>query len=280
MVLDPYKDYLADLFDRAAGSYEQTGVAFFAPAGGRVVELGGLAAGERALDVGCGRGAVLVPAAEAVGEGGLVRGIDLSAGMLAHLRAELRRRGLGQALVSQGDAEKLDFPDGSFDVVFAGMVLFFLADARAAVRDWRRVLRPGGRLVMSTMDVRVDRGKAINDAALAAVAPFLGPDPRPAGHPGADDRYRTRESIEELLAGTGFGVARFVEETLPLRFAGPQEYWEWMGSSSMRVIVERVPPGDRQRAGRAVAAGLEPFRGVDGSVVLPMRMRYTCAVAE
>nr|WP_308784713.1 methyltransferase domain-containing protein [Phytohabitans houttuyneae] len=99
------KQRIAGVFDRAAPTYEQTGVAFFDPIGAALAERAGLRAGERVLDVGCGRGASLLPAAEAVGPSGVAAGIDLAPGMVAATAAEARRRGLTQVHVKVGDAE-------------------------------------------------------------------------------------------------------------------------------------------------------------------------------
>src|SRR5688500_2176491 len=83
--------------------------------GRRLVEGVGVSAGDAVLDVATGRGAVLFPAAERVGPGGSVVGIDLAVGMVERTRAEIERRGVANASVRQMDAERLDFADGSFD---------------------------------------------------------------------------------------------------------------------------------------------------------------------
>ena len=98
--------------------------------------------GDRVLDVGCGRGAALFPAAEAVGVTGSVAGIDLVAAMVAATAADITRRGVANASVRVGDAESPEFPDRSFDAVLAGFVLFFLPDLAAALRACARLLRP------------------------------------------------------------------------------------------------------------------------------------------
>lgn len=93
------------------------------------------------------RGAVLIPAADAVGAGGRVTGVDLAPGRVA--RTAAAAAGRPQVTVLVGDAQAPDFPPGSFDVPTAGLVLFFLPDPAAALAAYRRVLRPGGRLAFS-----------------------------------------------------------------------------------------------------------------------------------
>src|SRR5579871_2774492 len=84
---------MAGVFNRAAATYGQVGPGYFAYFGRRLIEQVGLAPGMRGLDVGTGRGAVLFPAAQAVGPSGSVLGIDLSEEMVRATNAEIEQRG-------------------------------------------------------------------------------------------------------------------------------------------------------------------------------------------
>jgi ubiquinone/menaquinone biosynthesis C-methylase UbiE len=99
---------------------------------------------ERVLDVGCGTGALLAALAERAPEAGL-SGIDLSPEMLKVARLRLGER----AELHQARAERLPFADNGFDLVVSTSVLHYLADASAALLEMRRVLKPGGRLVIT-----------------------------------------------------------------------------------------------------------------------------------
>lgn len=130
----------------AAEVYER----FFVPAlfgqhAAPLVAAAGVRAGQRVLDVGCGTGVVARAAAEAAGSGGEVAGLDSNEGMLA----VARRHGADVAW-HHGRAEDLPFADGSFDRVLSQFVLMFLEDPAIALGEARRVLRPGGRLAVST----------------------------------------------------------------------------------------------------------------------------------
>src|SRR5262245_12377842 len=122
------KARVAGVFDRAAPTYDEVGVRFFEPAGADLVRAAELRRGDRVLDVGCGRGASLFPAAMTVAPEGAVVGIDLAPGMVAAVAEELQRRVLPHVTVGVGDAEAPEFPDRSFDAVLAGFVLFLLPD--------------------------------------------------------------------------------------------------------------------------------------------------------
>jgi SAM-dependent methyltransferase len=103
--------------------------------------------GDRALDVACGTGAVAQEMARRVRPGGGVTGLDLSPEML-----EVARRKLPEVNLEEGRAEALPFEDGAFDVVTCQFGLMFFDDRSKALREMRRVLRPGGRLVVAVWD--------------------------------------------------------------------------------------------------------------------------------
>ena len=102
-----------------------------------------LAPDARVLDVGCGPGTITVDLAVLV-PGGYVTGIDAAGDVLAQARQEAERRGQRNVTFDTGDVYRLDFADGTFDVVHAHQVLQHLTDPVAALREMRRVCRPGG----------------------------------------------------------------------------------------------------------------------------------------
>lgn len=106
------------------------------------------APGERVLDVACGTGVVSRGAAERVGPGGEVIGLDISPAMLAVARSVSLLDG-ARLDWRQGCAEALPFHDGTFDVALCQQGVQFFADRRAGVREMQRVLRPGGRIGVS-----------------------------------------------------------------------------------------------------------------------------------
>jgi ubiquinone/menaquinone biosynthesis C-methylase UbiE len=103
------------------------------------------ASGGRALDIGTGRGQFAVYLARS---GFNVTGIDLSEKMVFHARQNAMARKLNIDFQT-GDAEKLEFDDSTFDVVVSRNLLWTLPDPGKAFMEWRRVMKPGGTLVVS-----------------------------------------------------------------------------------------------------------------------------------
>ena len=115
-----------------------------------LVELAQPRPSERVLDVACGTGVVARIAATRVGPSGTVVGIDLNPGMLSVARSVVSpdSRSGGQLQWQEASADKLPFPDGSFNVVYCQLGLQFFADRPAALREMRRVLGTEGRLAL------------------------------------------------------------------------------------------------------------------------------------
>ncbi len=159
-------------WDLAAHDYEALWQAQLSPAQTRLLSFASLQQGERVLDVACGTGLVTFPAAEAVGAQGHVTGIDISGEMIEAAKRAADRRGLSNVCLTRMDAEALDLPDASFDVVMCALGLMYVPDPAQAVREMRRVLRPGGRMVIAVWGERSQCGWAsvfpIVDAEVAS----------------------------------------------------------------------------------------------------------------
>jgi SAM-dependent methyltransferase len=115
-----------------------------------LVELAQPRPGDRIVDVACGAGIVARIAAARVGPTGALVGVDLNPGMLSVARSVVSTDSLSGAPLQwqEASADKLPFPDGSFDIVYCQLGLQFFADRAAALREMRRVLGAEGRLAL------------------------------------------------------------------------------------------------------------------------------------
>lgn len=264
------KERVTSLFSRAAPTYDTVGPRHFVYFARRLVEFVGFERGSRVLDVATGTGAVLVAAAERLGEAGQVIGIDLSSAMLERASSEIARRGLGTAQLKLMDAEALDFPDDSFDVVLCAFAFLGFPDSARALRGFRRVLKPGGRL-----------------GFVDAFGWFFQHDPRWKPQ---EEIFRSLGALREtgpgmsgrhelvaLLRDGGFAAVEAIEDAFPLAFRDENEWWQWMWSHGSRALLEAVPEPRREELRTALMTSLAGCTEPDGTIHGTLRAALTRA---
>lgn len=138
-------DVDADAYGRFMGRYSE-------PLAAKFVALAGARAGQRALDVGCGPGALTAALVEQLGSNA-VTAIDPSESFVAAARARLP-----EVDVRRGAVEALPFPDGGFDITLAQLVVHFMADAEAGLSEMARVTRADGVVAACVWDHAGERG--------------------------------------------------------------------------------------------------------------------------
>src|SRR5262245_4280905 len=146
-------------WNKAAAHYEGFWSDQLRPAQDLMLSMAALKPGERVLDIACGTGLVTFRAADAVGKTGFVAASDISEDMVAAVAATAASRGITGDF-RRMDAETLEFPDASFDAVVCGLGLMYVAEPPNALREMRRVLRPGGRGAAAVWGARKNCGWA------------------------------------------------------------------------------------------------------------------------
>lgn len=238
-IADPVKAKVAAHWDRRAAKFDNDfGHSIATPAEraawDRILDL--VTDGGReldALDCGCGTGFLSF---ELAVRGHRVTGIDFAPAMLEAARTKAAENG-AKVNFEQGDAENLRFADGSFDLVVSRHVLWTLPHPEAAIAEWVRLLRPGGRLAV--IDSQFDPTMLLNPAQNARSSaeyadigdklPFIG------GRPPAD--------IEALFAKSG------------LAEIGHDPIADLVEAHYERMKAEGMPP---QRRRRYIAWGRVP----------------------
>jgi O-methyltransferase/aklanonic acid methyltransferase len=250
-------------FERAAPSYDRAAFSFFGPFARRLVDAAGVAPGDRVLDVACGTGAVGLAAAEAAGRDGGVHAIDLVPAMVDQARAAAAKAGVAMH-AEVGDAERLIHDDAEFDVVLCGFGIFFLPDVPAALAEWKRVLRPGGTLAVSTWDDSADERWAWERGLMREYAPRL-PQPALVATGSMLGRFDTAAKVGAVLADAGFEDVTSEPASFERSFEDPEQWWAWTQSHGNRMISDNLAEADAQEFRRR---GLEEARSVlrDGPV--------------
>lgn len=269
---DQMRHAIAGVFDRSSETYDAVGVAFFTSFAHQLLADIQLAPGERVLDVGCGRGAVLFPAAERVGEHGSVLGIDLSPAMIERTAQDIKDRGLANVSVAVMDAERPTLTDTTFDVVLAAFVAFFLPDPIAGLRAWHDLLAPGGRIGLTTFGDDDPRWAGVREVFRPFVPPAMAWAMANPANP-----FASTESFDRTLASVGFTGVSSVMRQHQVGYADPEQWINWSWSHGQRLYWELAPEDRQQEVRDGVLAALEPLREADGSLVMVQNVRYTVA---
>jgi SAM-dependent methyltransferase len=145
MTSDPFgafKDHQREMW----ASFAPTAT-FTTPPAAHLVRFAGVAPGDAVLDVGAGTGVVAITAARA---GARVNALDLTPALLEAAREHARIAGFPEIDWIEGDAERLPYPDASFDVVLSQFGHIFAPRPEVAIAEMRRVLKPSGRIAFAT----------------------------------------------------------------------------------------------------------------------------------
>ena len=231
----------------------------------RMLQLVSPRPGERCLELACGPGGPGLQAASLLTPGGDVVISDVAPEMTAIAAARADRLGLENVSARSLDLEAIAEPDSSFDVVLCREGLMLVSDPASALAEIRRVLRPGGRLVLSVWGPRAQNPWL--GIVFDAVSEQLGKPLPPAGSPhpfSLEDSGRLRRLLQQA------GLADISVEELPTPYsaADPQEWWQrtvalaGLLAKMVASLPENASSALRSRAVAAIApyetpAGLE-----------------------
>jgi ubiquinone/menaquinone biosynthesis C-methylase UbiE len=185
--------------------------------------------GQRVLDVGCGPGPITCDVATLIAPRDVI-GVDLQPSQVTAARALAAQRGIANVRFDVGSIYELAFADAEFDVVMALGTLFHLRDPRAALRELRRVLRPGGLVAV----VDIDAAATLVSPSLPAVERLIALTYRVVAHNGGDPNLGRHhrgllleagfERVEvhlNMVCDATLEATRRVAETFVMRLQGP-----------------------------------------------------------
>lgn len=154
-----HKERILDQFTRQAVPFSTAAAIRNEAALNRIVEMAEAGPGDTVLDVACGPGLLACAFARVARH---VTGIDLTPAMLEQARELQRRQGLENLTWQEGDALPLPYEDGCFSIVSSRFALHHFLDPLAALKEMRRVCRPGGRIVVADSAPAASKAEAFN----------------------------------------------------------------------------------------------------------------------
>jgi len=256
---DP-KQTVTDLYNRVASFYGGVGPNFFKHCGRRTVELAGVFLGARVLDVACGRGASLFPAADACGEQGWTVGVDLAWGMLRETKKESQQKGRERVQLMQMDGDALGFPTNAFDFVLCGFAIFFFRQPDLTLKEWKRILMPNGRLVVCVVGRSDEHWNWFNELLVAyheqygfQIAPMSG-----------GKELNKPPEIQLAMLAAGFRESTILTEDYQLIYSDEQEWWDSKWTHGSRFALENMPSEILEQFRAEALSHLPPLKQPDG----------------
>ncbi|MGQ0840990.1 class I SAM-dependent methyltransferase [Actinokineospora sp.] len=280
-----YKTTVAQAFDGAAATYDRMGVEFFTPMGARLVERVAPGPGQRVLDVGCGLGACLFPAAERVGSTGAVLGIDIAEGMVERANAVAAERGHTTVSVRVMDGEYPELPARSFDVVTGSYSLIFLPDAPAALPRYADLLADGGRIGFTSPVFTDDTFPFLPPVFTELIPRSLLRNLPPEWQPEALSRrfnawLSDPAALVDTMRGAGFTDVEVRDETIDMVAENGTAWVDWSHTQGMRLLWQHLPERESAELRARLIAALEAMRDGTGPLTIEVPVRYVTAVVD
>jgi ubiquinone/menaquinone biosynthesis C-methylase UbiE len=254
---------------------------FAAPVSHRMIEVVGPQPGERVLELAAGLGETGMLAAELVAPLGGVIVSDQAEAMLEGARARSIELGLSNVEFQVLNAEWIDLPLASVDVVLCRWGFMLMADPAAALGETRRVLRPGGRVALAVWDSLEHNPWAL-EPAQELIARGLTPAPDPAAEP-TPGPFALGEAwrVQELLEQAGFAEIDIEAIELSRRHADFDELWDTTLdlSRGFHDAVLSRPQREIEQIRRSLTERLAPYTAADGTLAIPARTLLASASA-
>jgi SAM-dependent methyltransferase len=234
--------------------------------------------GHRVLELAAGPGDTGFHAAELIGPSGTLISSDHSEEMVEQARARAAELGIDNVEFRTIDAEWIDLPTADVDGVLARWVYMLLADPATALRETRRVLKPGGRLALAAWAGPADNPWAsVPQQELVKMGATSPPDPEEPGMFG----LRDPDKIEELLGAAGFTEIQVEPIDIVFEYPSLDDWWDYQldVSPTLTDAVGALTPAQRDDLRDAIDARLAEYVAQDGQATIPGRTHVAAATA-
>jgi len=253
-------------WDTAARGYLYWGQVIgpqFQPVSERMLELADIQLGQRVLDVATGLGEPAVTAARRVGPSGHVIATDLAPQMIALGRERVAELGLQNIDFREMDAEALDLPEHSFEIILCRLGLMYLPNSQMAVERMHQLLVPGGRLVAAVWGPphKVPFVRWPMEVALR-VLQVPGPPPQMPTPFSLADPHR----LEQILTQAGFTAVHSEPMMLTVEWASVDDYIRFQQATltGLNAMLAKFPAEQQADVWRAIAEAAGQSTTPDG----------------
>lgn len=241
----------------------------------RLVELAGVRAGSRVLDIAAGYGEPALTAARRAGPEGRVVATDISAEMLAFARERAAVAGLDNLEFVQSDASGLDFAPGSFDAAVSRWGIIFEPDAEAAAARIRGFLKPGARMAIASWGTPDE--VPFLSLPMKTTRERFGVAAPPPGTPGPLSRP-TPAAIGGLLEGGGFSNVAVERTEVVFEFDSPAHFTAYVRAiaAPIRAMIDQHAGEAQEEAWDAITQAAAEVGGGSG----PLRLANVVLLAS
>ena len=223
----------------------------------------GAASGQSVLDAACGTGIPGLALAAAVGPTGQLVACDVSTSMLGAIGRKGAAAGLTNIVTREASAASTGAADQSFDIVTCKDGLMFCPDIVGALRELRRVKKPGGRYAFSCW--AAPQHNPMFTTLFGALAPYL-PGPPPAPDAPGPFRLSAPGELERLIRAAGFTDVTIENVAFTWQWESPAHHWQSLSelAGPLERLVATLPAGTLEKLRLEVAAAIAPFTSSSG----------------
>lgn len=260
------KIMLKDTFNAVSAGYDDKALRFFPDSAAHMAELVGLRGDEQVLDVACGTGHAALAVARFLPRG-RVTGVDFSPGMLEQARGKAFAANARNVEFLERDMEKLEFSERRFDAALCAFGIFFVEDMDGQLSHIASVVKPGGRVVISTFQENYfDPLKEMMVNRLTAYGVQMPPQ--------TWKRIAHEAGCRDLFEKAGLTDITVEKKNVGYYLESSGQWWDIIWNAGFRRLVTQLKRDDQERFKREHLEEVEALR-TDKGIWLDVGVLYT-----
>ena len=233
MEIEEHTAQTAQVFNTVANGYDREALRFFPFCADKMLDILTPQPGWQLLDIATGTGQAAIAAARLIQPNGRVQGIDISQRMLDQAANNIQQSTLANIDLHEMDAMALEFGNDSFDAAMCAFGVFFMPDMQAALRGWKRSLKPGAKLIFSSF---TDQSflPMIDDfmRRMSEISDF---------EPDAFVNLETEQACHSLLQSAGYENINIQTHNMGYYLRNADEWWEVVWNTALRGPLMALP---------------------------------------